>query len=846
MSFRFYRVCHFLRSLPRIRRASLTSIGCLFLLLLAPALFAQETLSLRPIEAALQDELYPLAEQQIREALRVDRPAEEKAALTLLLIRALTGQKKFDDAMTAIDESAALPRQDAFTYWRARALFEKGDSSAVFQTLEKIPAGSTYAPAALRLRGRTELSANNLKAAQQTFESFRKQFPDDENAAQNLLDLAGVYLKRSKESSSIKTLHELLEHFPKCALADTARLELARELIADGGRNERNEASALLNTLGATEAAHPRLRIAALVELAALEQHAGRAAAAADALLKTETLTGETVLRIRQKTARANLLTEEGRTKEAFALFDEAIKESPDAPLAAEVLIQKAEALLKVKQYPAAEQAFQAYLNVTTDPAAQTRALTGKGWSLWEQKRYEEAAADFENAAATCSGPDRCTTALLKAGDARMAAKQYKKAYGNYQRIMERYADHPLAARAAYQSGAASLLAGQTNEARRLFAAVETGFPESEFALPAALQQAELLKNGQQWTAALDEYRRIAAQYTNTVAQAAALHQQGLILYRLGQWGDALEAFRAVSENYPDAPDAPQAWYMRGFCRYLQGDTEAALGLYNTFIEKYPGSVWTPEVLFRLAEHYYNRGDYFRAQTTFLDIAARFPKHELADDALFWAGGSLLKQDSFLDAFTTYSRLAKEYPESPLLLKTRFAQGEALTELGEFPRAILAYEEVIKNAPDDPLADRARGRLADCLFTLGAAEASRYQEAFDAYQALYKRPATPFALKLQALYKVARCEEKMGLKDKAFAHYMDAVYSVTGQTEPLAPDAALWFTRAAFDAAAVQEQRKQWQAAVNIYKRIIQANVPAQNEALKRIEKIARAHASAF
>jgi TolA-binding protein len=824
------------------------------LLLLAPALFAQEPLSTRQIEAALEDGLYPLAEQQTWEALSTQRTPDEEAALTILLIRALAGQQKFNDAVILADESASLPKQDAFAYWRARTLFEAGNLNAAppfdfaqgRQTLEKVPLDSMYAPAALRLKGRAELAASDFKAAQKTFEAFCEKFPADEDAAQNLIDLAGIYREHGKKSDSTKILHELLERFPNHVLADNARLELARQLIATGGKDKLSEASALLAALGASGSAHPRLRSAAWVELSALEQRSGNSAGAADALAKAEKLTGEDALRVRQKAARASLLVDENKTKEAFLLFDEAVKEAPNTAVAAEILIQKAEALLKTQQYAAAEKAFQAGLDITVDPAAQTRAQAGKGWSLWEQKRYEESAAAFENAALKCTQPDSCVTDLIKAGDARLAAAQYEKARDNYRRVTEKYPAHPLTAQATYQCGVASLLAGQTNAAITCFNDTEKNFPQSEFAPQAALQQAELLKRGQQWEPALEQYRRIAAQYTNAAMQASALHQQGLILCRLRTWGDALKNFQIVSTNYPDRPEAPQSFYMRGVCRYMQGDTEGALTIYQAFIEKYPGSVWTPEVLFWLGEHYYNRGSYAQAKATFLDIAARFPKHELADDALFWAGNSLVKQDSFLEAFTLYSRLAKEIPDSPLMLKTRFAQGETLTELGEFPRAILAYEEVIKTAPDDQLADRARGRLADCLFTLGTSEAARYQAAFDAYQALYKRPAVPFALKLQALYKMARCEAKLGLNEKSFAHDVEAVYSVSGQTEPLSPEAAPWFTRAAFDAAAVQEQKQQWKEAVNIYNRIIQAGVPAKDEAQKRIEKIEREHASAF
>jgi len=817
-----------------------------FLLLLTPALFAQEALLTRQIEAALEDGLYPLAEQQIWESLSTQRQPDEEAALTILMIRALIGEHKFDEAVVLADESSTLPRPDAFTYWRARALFEKADFNAVFQALETLHEDSTYASAALRLKGRTEQASGDFKAAQNTFEAFRKQFPTDENAAQNLLDLAAIYLERSKKSDSTKALRELLEHFPDHALAAATRLELARQLVSAGSKDELSEAAALLTALGSSGTAPPRLRSAAWVELSALEQRAGNSSAAAEALAKAEQLTSEAALRARQKAARANLLIEQNKPKEAFPLFDEAVKESPDTATAAEMLVQKAEALLKTQQIAAAEKAFQAGLDITADPVVQARAQAGMGWSLWEQKRYEEAAVAFENAGSKCTQPDNCVIAFIKAGDARLAAGQYEKARENYRRVTSSYPEHPLAARAMYQSGVVSLLAGQYETALADFTRTEKDFPQSEFSAQAALQQAEMLKREQKWTPALEQYRRIAAQYTNTAVRAAAVQQQGLIFYRTGKWDAALESFLAVGTNWPDSPEAPQALYMRGFCRYMQGDSEGALAICQSFIEKYPGSIWTPEVLFWTGEHYYNRGDYPKAQETFLDIAVRFPKHELSDDALFWAGSSLLKQDKFLEAFTVFSRLAKEAPDSPLMLKTRFAQGETLTELGEFPRAILAYEEVIKNSPDDPLADRARGRLADCLFTLGTSEPGRYQEALTAYQSLYKRPAAPFELRLQALYKTGRCETKLGLKEKAFAHYMEVVYSGTGQTEPLSPEAAPWFTRAAFDAAAYQEQQQQWKEAVNIYSRIIQAGVPAKSEAQKRIEKIEREHASAF
>ena len=817
----------------------------ILMLLLAPGLFAQE-FSIRAIESALEDELYPLAEEQIWNALSINRSVEEKTELTLLLVRSLIGQERFEDAVILTEESSHLLQQDAFTYWKARAHFEAGEMDPIFQTLENLPKNSTCLPDALRLEGRAADINGDLRDAEKFFEQFEKQFPKNEAAAQNLLDLADINMKRGRGRATAKTLNKLLERFPESSEADFARLLLARELIADNEEKERDEAAELLSRLGSNETALARLRIAAWVELAALQKRIDRPSDAATSLLNAENLTAESVVLIRQKTARANLLMDEGKTQEAFALFDETIQSAINEELAAEVLIQKAEALLDDGQYAVAEQAFQACLNVSEQLPLQIRAFSGKGWSLWEQARYEEAAVAFEQVAAQCTNPADCVSALIKAGDARLAAGQYEQAYANYQVVVQTEPSNPLAARASYQGGIALLNNGDLQGAQLGFRLTEADFPESEFAPLSALRQAELLKKENQMEDALRQYIRIAGQYTNAAIRATALHQEGLILFQFTRYADALNIFDSVTETYPDAAEAPQAFYMRGFCRYLQGNTEEALSIFNVYVEKFPDSLWTPEVLFLVGEHAYNRGDYLQAQTTFFNITEQFPQHDLADNALFWAGNALLRQDSYLEAFSTYTRLAKEYPQSDLLLQARFAQGEALTELGEFSRAILAYEEIIKTAPDGPLADRARGRLGDCLFTLGATEPGRYQEALAAYQTLYKRPGTPFALKLQALYKMARCDDKTDQRDRAFTRYMEAVYSIAEQNTPLSPEAALWFTRAAFEAASIQEQKQNWKEAVHIYNRIVQAGVSAKNEAQKRMEQIQSEHAEEF
>lgn len=813
--------------------------------LLASVLPAQ-AISIYSIRAAIEDELYDLAEEQIWEKLSTDCTLEERTDLTILLARAMIGEGRFQDAIILCNESNHLLQPDAFLYWKANAQVEGGQISAALQTLEIFPENSPYLPAALRLRGRAAVSDGELKTAEEVFQRFDKLFPNSEDAAQNLLDLAHVSLERGRGRNAQNAFAQLLKRFPDTIEADSGRLLLARELIADGRVKAQEKAADLLRKLGSTETAHPRMRIAAWVELSGIEKAAGRVDASVEALQKAEAFTKETDLRIRQKAAQANLLFDENKPDEAFALFDEAIASAPDQEIAAEVLVQKAEALLELKKLPEAETAFQACLDVTEQTEIQQRALSGKAWSLWGQNRFEESATVFEQTVAKSTGSNEQIEAYIKAGDAWLKAKKYEQAYEDYRRASEIDLRHPLAAQAAYQSGIALLKNGASDKAFRYFQTVEINFPESEFARQAALRRAEILQSQNNPEGTLEEYVRIVEQYTNAPVRSAAMHREGLVLFELNRYDEALAVFNAVLKDYPDSTQAPQAFYMRGFCRYLQGNAAEALQIFREFIETYPGSNWAPEVLFLLAEHAYNTGDYPQAHRAFLDITDRFPRHELADAALFWAGSALLKQDSFLEAFTLFSRLVGDYPDSALLMDTRFAQGEALTELGEFSRAILAYDEIIKTAPDTLTADRARGRLGDCLFTLGATEPERYKEALETYQALYKKTDIPFELKLQALCKIARCEEKTGQTDAALEHYTEAVYSIGEHKEALSPTAVLWFTRAALEAADLLERQQKWREAVHLYERIIQAEVPAADEADKLIRKIRQEHPKEF
>ena len=789
------------------------------------------------IKASIDDGFFALAEQQARGVLRSEPDKGNGQEATLLLAHALWGQKRYSEMLVLLENRDGEP---GYVYWRARAHFELKQYDAALQGLATAGADMTeshYAPAGLRLKGHIERLTGRFDDAEATFLQFAEEFPAHRDHVENLFDLAEVRVDR-KMIPEAMAVYEVLAEEQNRNAAQRAQLKMAHLLYTQGTVDNIDIARGLLFGLATNANTRLAYRIDAFVDLAALEEKAGGRDAATVALRQAIALSPDARQRVPIKLSLARMLLRDGDTTGALKLLEECRAEVPNETLAAALQLEKAVALLQARRYIEADEAYQVYLDVAGDADGLARAYFGKGLALWELGRFTESATALDKAVKGLENPDEKADALFKAGDAYYRAGNFADAEKRYRAFVTDFPNHKNMPNALYQHGLSLAKTDRRTEALAAFQSLETNHAASPFAEKAALRSADVMRAGEQWEAALDKYTQIGLTYTNGSAGAISLHQRGLLLYRLGRSADAQKAFEAVVAEYPQSEHVPQATYMRGFCLYLQGQVDEAVETCQTFVDQYPDSEWTPEVVFWLAEQYYNLGDYKMAEPLFVRIAADFQEHNLVPRALYWAGRSAAAQANYVTAIERYSAVAKEYPDSDVLPQTRFAQGDALSELGEFARGILAFEEIIKNYPESHLVSTAWGRKGDCQFSLAVENPARYGEAMNSYQAILDRPLAPYALKLEAEYKLGRCLEKTEVLDQAFNRYMNVVYTFINENVERSPYSVMWFTRAAFGAATLKEKEKAWPEAVSVYERVIEADVPARAEAADRIEKI--------
>jgi TolA-binding protein len=812
----------------------------------APQPDAAKTAALTAGRAALEDGLFDIAEKQFLQFLRRASTREEHVEGTLLFARALFGQGRYRECLQRLQSRSEWAKgtedEPAFAYWAARTRFEMGDYTGALgasEDLRRKHPESPYRVLAARLRAKCYVQAKQYDEALDLYAAIDGKYGDSPEAPDNLLDWAGTLIDLGRRDEARGILERLTEKYPASDTAVKARLWMGR-LYAD--RKEWDKAIEALLALANQPDARSDRRAAAWLAIAQLHEARTNFPAAIDALERGGAVIQDPFAKVRNDVCRGQLLIRVGRADEGIAILRESVKAMPNELSAADVQRDFAQVLLDQRLYDKSLEEFQRYLDAFDGRAGVATAQAGKGWCLWGLGRYAEAASTFEKAYMLQDDSEGKAQCLLKAADAYFANEQFTAAAERYNRVSEEFPASAVAAQARLQSAECLARLGRRDDAEKAFRDLAESSGPTALSGEALLRLARLKEEGGEWEQAMATYDRVATACTNDAVCARAVHGRGLIRYRLGQFKEALGDFERVVNEWPLGDMAEQAFYMRGWCLYLLGNDADALALCQAFIEKYPESAWEPDVLFWLGEYSYNHGDYANAEKRFSELAQRHAQGSLADHALYWAGRSAAGGKEYVRAIEYYTLLAKNHPDSPRVPEARFAQGDALSELGQFATAILAFDEIIAKYPRSYLVDLAWGRKGDCQFTLGKDDPKRYEEALTSYRVVRESPRASRDLKAQAEYKMGRCREKAGQLGEALELYMNVVYTYLAEAHQASAGDPLWFTRAAFSAAAIKESQEKWREAVSIYRRVVNVGVPAAAEAQARIQRIRVEH----
>ncbi len=796
--------------------------------------------------AAFEDGLHRLASRRLEELVEGAPDRRRQAEGALWLARVRLAEQRPAEALGLLEAHAERARtatlQAEYAVARAQALLDLGRLPAAAAQLEGFDDRQLElapAPMALRLLSRVRAAQGEWEGAREACVLLESRHPEHAETPAAWLDLATALVKGDRREEARRTLEHVETTYAGQVWSERAALKLVELHLAEG---KRSQAMGRLQSLATNENLLAETRAHGYRIVAQALGAESNYPTALDMIERGISASADPAQRLETEMVKARLLLDAGRVEEGTALMRSVATRIPDETRAARVQMELAGWLAQIGRTDAAATEYQAWLDAFDGAPGTADVLARYGWALWDAGRLAEAAGLFARAVGAETDPERRLTLQQKAADALFASGQYRAARDAYAAVLAAQPEGgEAAARVRFQLAEAELAMGETEEGEVRLLDLSRMRPASPHARAATIRLGVLYEERGALETAMEQYGRLIDSCVEPVSCAQALLARGLIRYRMGSFQAALDDFSRIREELSHTPPAAQAMFMRGWCLYLLGRDPEALSACEQFLTDYPESEFVPDVHFWLGEHAFNHGEHERAEQRFAGLAQAHPESARAADALFWAGRAATARRAYLAANEHFNALMARYPDSPRLPETLLAQGDVLSELGQFAAAILAFNEVIVRYPQSSEAMMAWGRKGDCQYTLGQESPARYEEALLSYRTLLDFAGAAADLRLQAGYKIGRCLEKMGRAAAALDRYMEVTYSFLQEEQP-PEEATVWFTRAAFGAAALQERAGNWKEAAGIYRRVADSGVPAAAEARDRMERIRRDH----
>ena len=800
-------------------------------------------------KAALDDRFFEVAEDYLKSYIERENNEAKKANATVFLAQALHGQNKYGDVVKMLTRRVGwakdAPTKEGFKFWKAMSLNAQKKYEDAMEIVDATPFDpeGAYFGMVVRLKVRCLVSLEKGDEAVVLLNQFDRSTGDQLNDAPALLDWAAVLIQLERHEAAEVILQRLVKSFPEERETLQGKLWLAEVQVH---LQKWKSAEKIYNQLVANDTL-PKDRLAeGLVGLARIQVAQEAFGAAGKSMQKAVNLSPTHPSADQWKVTQAEMKIRDNQVDAGILAYRTCVQAKENTEAAGQILLELASLLEEEGHVDLALKTYQEFLEVFNHKEGVVLAHIGKARLLLQMKKYTEASTALEKAVPLLEREEDIQQNRFVLGNVYMEQGRYEEAFQSYTVAVEKNPTSTWGVQALLNAGNCLARQGRYDEAMGLLQEVanEEGSPEKRE--QALLQMARHYEEQEMWSEAMGVYSGFMKANETSTQFSFAVLRRALLRYRIGDFALALKDFERVTEKFDDSIEAEQAYYMRGWCKYLLGQSEAALEINQSFLEKHPESQWVPEVRYWLAEFYYNRTSFEEAEREFLRISDDHADSGIAEDALYWAARSAMQRDDLERAVELFRQIPLQYPDSKVLPRTRFSQGDVLAQMGRYDGAILLFDKLITEHPDSDLLTFAWGRKADCQFALGVRDERRYREAVASYKTLLGLLTDNSELRYQTLFKLGKSWERLEDMDEAFRHYTRVLYDFLAGTEAHRPDESIWFTRAAFSAAKIQEERRHWEEAINIYKRVTESGLPSSVEAARKIEKIKEEHALVF
>lgn len=298
------------------------------------------------------------------------------------------------------------------------------------------------------------------------------------------------------------------------------------------------------------------------------------------------------------------LLNEKSTENEGARIIRAIVKDSPDSPGALDAFIALAEADLAGDRWQEAASTYHEMAETWPESSKLAKVQEGRGWALLKLKRYDEAVEAFRRAEMLATDDSSRATALLKLGDTLSEMGRGEEAMDRYREVIAKYPKTKVAEKLRHVVRIRELEA----KGRELYK--EFRFAEAEKAFTEVAEQDAASEPRMR-------YFQVLCQYGQGLDDAAGKRARDLVntcddvkikadatlwlakfLYNRSEWKESGRLFSAFAELKPDSPAVPEALTWSARAAFAENDFNLAIQRVTKLLEgRYAETSFKPQAL---------------------------------------------------------------------------------------------------------------------------------------------------------------------------------------------------------------------------------------------------------
>lgn len=384
---------------------------------------------------------------------------------------------------------------------------------------------------------------------------------------------------------------------------------------------------------------------------------------------------------------------------------------------------------------------------------------------------------------------------------------------------------------------------GYLNAEKTLKVLIEK-FPDTKLEPSPFFMHAVTLEKLKDYDSAINEFARFAQNNPKSNLAPDAYYEAGSLSLITQKMDSAALYFRQIIDNYKDIPIAKDALYKLVFAYISLKDIDNAAKYSQILLNAYTDTQYAIQVRFWLS-NYYEQNRQFNEALKMLDsITKTTSDADVIARCCYRAAFIYSQIGENQKAIEDINKIETQFPKSQIISLSLYLKGDILSSDAKYSEAIQAYQSAYdkSNTPETSIA--SLGRIGDCYF----AELNYSQDkkniiasAILNYKKVMAYPEISIFIKTQTLYKLGKCYEISGDKEKAIEAYHEAFYSNILEMEKGKNPSKIWLVKSAIALTRLLQDENTSEgaaAAIKVLNELVKYNIAPVTDFEQRINEI--------